>query len=308
MTDTIPSLLSSYVELNLPATQKNVATLANYVDKETTRKELEELNPTDIADKHISVFNLLERYPTCDLPFGDYLGMLSPLRVRQYSISSSPLVSPTTCTLTYGVLDTEAKIGGKRYLGTASNYLAELAAGDRILVSVRPSHQAFHPPLDVENIPSIMICAGSGLAPFRGFVQERAKQRDAGRTLAPALLFVGCRDPAKDALYADEFRAWATAGVVDVRYAFSRATEQSAGCKYVQDRLWHDRAEALALWKRGAKMFVCGNNEVGEAVREVFIKTSLEDAEARGETHTREDAIAFFNKMRNERYASDVFA
>jgi cytochrome P450/NADPH-cytochrome P450 reductase len=122
------------------------------------------------------------------------------------------------------------------------------------------------------------------------------------------MLFIGCRNPDQDTLYAKEFQDWAKQGVVDVRYAFSRATDKSDQCKYVQDRLWKDRKEALALWENGGKIFVCGNNEVGEGVREVFIKTSLEDAKEKGRTHTREDAEEYFSKVRNERYASDVFA
>ena len=302
------SLLSAYVELNLCCTQKNLSTLAACIQDEKIRRDLESISPEEISSKCISVLDLLEKFPTCCLPFGDYLAMLSPLRVRQYSISSSPLTRPEICTLTYSILNQEAKVGGRRFLGAASNYLAELTAGEKIQVAVRPSHQAFHPPTDAEHVPLIMICAGTGLAPFRGFVEERAKQQEAGRSLAPALLFIGCREPEKDALYADELAEWARRGVVDVRYAFSRAPEKSEGCKYVQDRLLKDGEDARKLWQNGGRMFVCGSGAIGDAIKEVFIKATIKGREARGESITWEEAEAFFNSIRNERFATDVFA
>ena len=256
--------------------------------------------------KRASPLDLLETYPTAALPFSSFLSMLPPMRIRQYSISSSPLVDPATCTLTYSVFDTEK--GGRRYLGIASNYLAELQKGDLVRVSVRPSHQAFHLPLDIANVPILMICAGSGLAPFRGFVQERAKQIEAGRTIAAALLFVGCRSPDKDRLYAEEFAHWESIGAVKVYYAFSKDASASKGCKYVADRLWAEREEARALWDAGAKIFVCGSGAVGDGVRETIIKISLEGMKLRGDEKTEEEVRKWFTGIRNERFASDVFA
>lgn len=296
------------MELNLPCTKKNLSTLAACVPDEKTRQELESLSLEEISSKHISVLDLLEMYPTCCLPFGDYLAMLSPLRVRQYSISSSPLTRPEICTLTYSVLDQEAKVGGRRFLGAASNYLSELTPGETIQVSVRASHQGFHLPTDAEKVPVIMICAGTGLAPFHGFVEERAKQQEAGRSLAPALLFIGCREPEKDALYADQLAEWARKGIVDVRYAFSRAPEKSGGCKYVQDRLSKDREDARKLWHDGGRIYVCGSGAIGEAIKQAFIKAMMEGREAQGESISREEAEEFFNSIRNERFATDVFA
>lgn len=286
-----------------------MAAIAQYLEDETIKSALNGLTAAEIADKRISILDLLEMHPDIQLPFGDFLAMLPTLRVRQYSISSSPLASADSCTLTYGVLDQEAKAGtGKRFKGIASTYLSELQPGDVIRVAVKASHQAFHLPLEVEKVPVIMVCAGSGLAPFHGFVQERAKQIEAGRALAPALLFVGCRHPDRDALYADDFARWQDIGAVDVRHAFSRASADSLGCRYVQDRLWTDREEARLLWDSGARFYVCGNSEVGEAVRDVVVRTYMEYADKIGKTKTREESEAWFASMRNERFASDVFA
>lgn len=229
------------------------------------------------------------------------------MRVRQYSISSSPLYAPDTCTLTFGVLDQVAISGVGRYVGVASNYLAGLEPGDHIQVSVRSSARPFHLPLDPVGTPIIMICAGSGLAPFRGFVQERAAQVGAGRKLAKALLFVGCRGKG-DTLYEEELRKWAAVGAVDVRYAFSREKERSEGCKYVQDRLWHDRKEVVELFDQGGKVFVCGSRNVGEAVKDACKKMYVEKAKECGKEKTEQEVEKWFLKLRNERYATDVFA
>ena len=302
-------VLSSYVELNQPATQKNLSVLQHCAPDDSTKTALKTLTSTIISNKRISVFDILTTHPNIPLSFSAYLAMLPPMRVRQYSISSSPLFSPTTVTLTYAVLDQESKSGtGKRYLGTASNYLSELVAGDTIHISVRQSSQSFHPPHDVENIPLLMACAGSGLAPFRGFVQERAAQISAGRKLAPAILWIGCRYPDRDILYQEEFEAWQKLGAIDVRYAFSQLPAKSEGCKYVQDRVWNDIKDAVELWDMGARFFVCGNRDVGEGIRNAVLRAYRDEVERRGKTKTDEEVEAWFDEVKNERFASDVFA
>lgn len=263
---------------------------------------------SEITEKRVSPLDLLERFRDIRMPFGDFLAMLPPLRIRQYSISSSPLADPTSCTLTYSVLDQEALVGGKRFMGVTSNYLSMLESGERIHVVVKASHQAFHPPLDITNVPLLLVCAGTGLAPFRGFVQERAKQIEAGRQLAPALLFVGCRYHDRDRLYPEEFDEWERLGAVDVRYAFSREPEKSHGCKHVQERLWNDRKDVVALFDGGARAYVCGSSVVGEAVKAVSKRIYMDAAQERGRPKTEEETENWFRDIRNERYASDVFA
>jgi cytochrome P450/NADPH-cytochrome P450 reductase len=190
----------------------------------------------------------------------------------------------------------------------ATNYLANLAAGDRLHVSVRPSHQAFHLPKDSKNVPVIMMAAGTGLAPFRGFIQERAAQVAAGRKLAPAILFYGCRTPSSDLMYADLLKRWEDMGAVSVRYAFSRKSEESHGCKYVQDRVYHDRADVIEQFEAGAKLFVCGSRGVGDGVQETLIKIAKERLKEK-EGRDADDAKAreWFEGLRNERFATDVF-
>ena len=214
-------------------------------------------------------------------------------------------------TLSYAVLTAPSLSGTGLHEGVASHYLASVQPGDRIHVAVRPSHQAFHLPQDAENVPVICVAAGTGLAPFRGFFQERAAMLGAGRAVAPGFFFYGSRGPADD-IYREDLDRWQALGAVDVRRAFSRAQsdaekDEAAHCKYVQDRLYHDRAVMKDLWDKGARMYVCGSRQVGEGVKDTVLKIHREWMEEAGSPETEADAEAWFSSIRNERYAMDVF-
>ncbi len=96
-------------------------------------------------------------------------------------------------------------------------------------------------------------------------------------------------------------------GAVDVRRAYSRATDRSEGCRHVQDRMFRDRAEVNELWNRGAKLFLCGSRAVGEGVMTTAFKMREERMKELGMPATREDISKWFESVRNERYATDVF-
>ncbi|KAL7949857.1 cytochrome P450 [Trichoderma barbatum] len=303
-------VLRAYVELSQPATKRNVSVLIGATQDEELKAQLEKLAGDDyqqeISVKRVSVLDLLERFPSLELPLDMYLPMLPPMRVRQYSISSSPLADPSKLTLTYSVLEQPALSGQGSHFGVATHFLASLAAGEKLHVAVRQS-KAFHLPTDAENTPLIFIGTGSGLAPFRGFVQERAAMIAAGRKIAPALLFYGCRSPDMDDLYAEEFERWEKLGAVEMRRAYSRASDKSLGCKYVQHRMSHDRKDLFKLWDQGAKVLVCGNRDVGKAVEAVCVQLVQEKSSAGGKELTEEKAKAWWDTQRNERYVTDVF-
>jgi cytochrome P450/NADPH-cytochrome P450 reductase len=161
-------LLGAYIELAQPASKRNILALVDATRDKGTSKELTHLSDEgfseEITKKRVSVLDLLERFPSVQLPLGIFLKMQPPMRVRQYSISSSPLWNPNNVTLTYAVVDQPALSGQGRYVGVASNYLANLAVGDKLHVNVRASHQAFHLPKDSKNVPVIMIAAGTGMS------------------------------------------------------------------------------------------------------------------------------------------------
>ena len=311
VTLSVVDLLKGFVELGLPATKKDlqacVAATRNNGDKAALTTLLGKKGFSEMLEQRVSLLDLLRKYNSIKLPFGTFVSMLPPLRPRHYSISSSPFQDPATCVLTYSIINEVAKSGMGRYIGVTSAYLASLKPGDEALVSVRATNKFFHLPADSDT-PIVMFGAGTGLAPFRGFVQERATQLAAGRNLAPALLFMGCRSSTKDRLYAEEMDAWAKAGAVDVRYAFSQEPENSEGCKYVQERLLKDKDDVLRLWRAGAKVFTCGGPQVSSRIGDAAKAVLLESAKERGEKMTEEQVEEWFRQRRNERYVVDVFA
>ncbi|KAI1129854.1 bifunctional P-450:NADPH-P450 reductase [Nemania abortiva] len=304
------SVFSAYVELAQPATKRNILALAetaaDQADKDALKKFATE-DYAEVLDKRISVLDLLEKFPALELPLGMFLAMLPPMRVRQYSISSSPLWNPSHVTLTFAVLEAPSKSGQGTHVGVASSYLDSLEPGDKLHVAVRQSHAAFHLPQNPESTPVICIAAGTGISPFRGFMQERAEMISAGRKLAPALLLVGCRRPGRDDLYAEEFARWEAAGAVTVKRAYSRATEKSNGAKYVQDLIATHKDEVVPLWEQNARLYICGSRAIGEGVKAEVIKLVVSKQKERGSESTEETVKEWWEGLRNVRYATDVF-
>lgn len=255
-----------------------------------------------VLEKRVSVLDLLERFASCTIPFSTFLEFLPPMRPRQYSISSSPLWNENHCTLTLSVVNGPAWSGQGRFSGVTSGYLSNITTGTRISVSTRRSNAGFHLPSELET-PVIMVAAGSGIAPFRGFVQERAFQMANGRNVGAGLLFFGCDHPDVDYLYREEFHAWEKAGVVRVRTAFSEMPE--GDIQFVQHRLWQDRGDVMALMEKNAKIFVCGSGRtMAPAVRETFVQIYREFA--RCSVGEAERWIHDLEKT-SSRYVSDVF-
>ncbi|HEY0383219.1 MAG TPA: cytochrome P450 [Candidatus Elarobacter sp.] len=257
-------LLAHYVELQHPATRKQIATLAAHTKCPNTKPRLEALAAddteasayiTDVKRKRRSVLDLLDENPACELPFETFLDMLPAMTPRYYSISSSPLAEPERCSITVGIVREPAWSGHGTFEGVASTYLERHAGEHMIDAFVKDSKSGFRLPDDPSK-PILMIGPGTGLAPFRGFLQEReALERD-GKTLGRALLFFGCRHPDQDYLYRDELERWAADGIVELYVAFSRLGETK---RYVQ----HDIAQhADAVWSvldNDGVIYVCGD-------------------------------------------------
>ena len=132
-------------------------------------------------------------------------------------------------------------------------------------------------------------------------------QIEAGRRLAPAMLFLGCRHPAQDELYRSELARWQEIGAVDVRRAYSRCKEKSEGCGYVQERLWKDRKDVVRVFDQGAKVYICGGRAVGEGVNRVVLDIVLDRAVEKGKQRDEEGAKKWFESVRSDRFATEVF-
>ncbi|EOD44448.1 putative cytochrome p450 protein [Neofusicoccum parvum UCRNP2] len=281
------------------ADSADIRVLAAATTHEKTKAALEELATTrfkeDIRDKRVSVLDLLEKYLAIALPFGAFLNMLPPLRLRTYSISSAPSWKPSHASLTISVISQPALSGSGQYSGVASNYLADLSIGDRVYVSPRVTKDAFHLPADMSKTPIVMVAAGSGIAPFMGFVQQRAGEIRSGASLAPATLFFGCHDPEADDLYRKELDEFEAEGAVRVHRAYSR---KSAGFK---------TPDLKKLWAAGAKFYVCGSPKMSSEIKRIVAKIAFEVAEG-PKPMSEDDLQQWFRPFETERFVAEVFA
>ncbi|KAK0383745.1 hypothetical protein NLU13_9656 [Sarocladium strictum] len=275
--------------------------------KEQLRRLSTDLYVSEIVTKHTTVLDLLERYPAVDLSLAAFLALLPPMRLRRYSISSSPLSKPGYATLTYSVYKVPSTSGDGFHIGVASTYLQSLQPGDRLHVAVRPSHAAFHLPACTESTPVMMVAAGSGIAPFRGFIQQRAAEMESGREQPPAVLFYGCREPDHDDLYSDELAQWEKIGAVKVYRAYSRTPEKAHGNRYAQDALWAEREVVNELWETGARLYICGSRELEQGVSQTMVRMHLDKSRKLGKAETEDEGKQWWQGLRNKRYTIDVF-
>ncbi len=179
----------------------------------------------------------------------EWLSVLKPLQPRLYSISSSPKEHPGEVHLT--VSPVRYSFQGVPRRGVCSTYLADRCPGDEAAVYIRTSSN-FRPPSD-PHTPMIMIGPGTGIAPFRGFLQER---RALGHT-GPNWLFFGEQHAATDYYYRDEIEQMRANGfLTELDLAFSRDQRHKV---YVQ-HLMRERGSQLWRWlEDGAQLYVCGN-------------------------------------------------
>jgi len=310
-TVSVGRLLSEFVELQQVATRKQIQIMSEHTRCPVTKPKLlayvgddaaaSEHYRADILGKRKSVFDLLEEHPACELPFHAYLEMLSLLAPRYYSISSSPSGDPRRCSVTVGVVEGPASSGRGIYKGICSNYLAGRRAGETIQATVRETKAGFRLPDDAA-VPIIMVGPGTGLAPFRGFLQERAALKAKGASLGPAMLFFGCRHPDQDYLYADELKAFAADGITELHTAFSRAEGPKT---YVQNLVAAQKDRVWSLIESGAIIYVCGDGgkmepDVKAALVAIYRERKGADADA---------ALRWIDDLgTSNRYVLDVWA
>ncbi|MET9968671.1 sulfite reductase flavoprotein subunit alpha [Streptomyces sp. NPDC006356] len=235
------------------------------------------------------VLDLLRDAGSAAPGLGELLPFLRPLQARQYSIASSPLAHPDRVHLTV------ASVRYGRYEGVASTYLADRvdsAAG----VFLQPN-ASFGVPAD-DAAPMVMIGPGTGIAPFRGFLHERAARGAAGRNW----LFFGDQHRATDFVYEDELTELRRRGVLtELDLAFSRDQAEKV---YVQTRMRERSRELYAWLEEGAHVYVCGDaSRMAKDVEEALLGVI---AEQRG--RGADDAAEYLAGLRRaRRYVRDVY-
>jgi sulfite reductase (NADPH) flavoprotein alpha-component len=240
------------------------------------------------------LLDLLQAFPSARPPLADLLHSLPPLRPRLYSIASSKRVTPREVHLCVAVVR-ESRRGRLRH-GVASGFLADRATS---FGPIRASIQTSHFRLPAEPRTHIIMCGpGTGVAPFRAFLQERAALGIKGR----AWLLFGERQRAHDFLYEAELKAWLADGTLSrLDVAFSR---DQASKDYVQHRMADNAADLWRWLQDGAHFYVCGDanrmaRDVDAALRRIAMSEGKLD-----EGQARDWIVAL---ARQGRYQRDIY-
>ena len=240
------------------------------------------------------IVDLFHDYPT-KVTAEDLSKLLRPIQPRSYSISSSPLACPGELHLTVSVVNYERSGRAKR--GACSNFLSELSVEDEHVPIFIESNPNFRLPKNDET-PIVMIGAGTGIAPYRAFVQHREMSENRGKSW----LFFGNRNFETEFLYQTEWQNFLKTGALTkMNVAFSRDSSKK---EYVQHRLIENSAELFRWLEEGAHFYICGdmNNMAGD-VQKALVKI----VEKEGALNP-DSAQEYINKLQKEkRLQLDVY-
>jgi sulfite reductase (NADPH) flavoprotein alpha-component len=242
----------------------------------------------------LDVLSALEKFPGIRPDPEAFIEALDPLQPRLYSIASSPKAAPGKVALTIDTV--RYKVGKRARSGVASTYFADrIAPGTKIKAYIQKA-QHFGLPAD-PSIPIVMIGPGTGIAPFRAFLQERMATKAPGRNW----LFFGHRHRDYDFFYEDELSGMRSAGVLTrLSLAWSRDDNQKF---YVQDRMREVGRDLWAWLAEGAHVYVCGAIAMGKDVERALV-----DVIAAHGARSVDQAVAFLADLKkNHRYHTDVY-
>ena len=267
------------------------------------RAKLEELAATDAGNylEGRDVLDILHDHPSARPTSASHVGFLisklSPLRPRLYSISSSLRAHPDEVHLTVGMVRYQGLTNERMRKGVASTFLGDRAyAGGKVGVFVQPSH-GFRPPKNGDT-PLIMVGPGTGIAPFRAFLEERAATGATGKNW----LFFGDQRRETDFLFQSEIEDYQASGVLNkLSLAFSRDQAQKI---YVQTRMMEEGAQLWRWLDEGAHFTVCG--DASRMAKDV--DAALHQIIAQHGGKSDDEAKAYVAQMSKDgRYGRDVY-
>ena len=256
----------------------------------TLLKRLSDTAPPDLLKTH-ELIDLLRQYPNAALSAQELSACLLPLMPRFYSIASSIHMFPHELHLT--VAELTYPIHGEIRHGVGSHFLCHRA--HELPIYVQPSN-GFTIPKD-GSAPMILIGPGTGIAPFRAFLQERIALGHSGKNW----LFFGERNRATDFYYQDYLEELEAQGRLRLDLAFSRDTQEKT---YVQHRLWHQRVDLWSSLQDGAFLYVCGDAEKMAKDVEATLMRIASDQGGLTEEKSREWIKAM---RKTRRYLQDVY-
>ncbi|SHW22900.1 sulfite reductase subunit alpha (flavoprotein) [Mycobacteroides abscessus subsp. abscessus] len=300
---TVRELLTHFLELRKPASRSQLLRLAAANPCPPERAALTAL-ADDPEARALSITDCLAEFPATKLSREELLELFEPMSPRHYSIATSSRRRVREVELVVGVLEGPARSGSGVFRGVSSSYLADAVPGQQIRMRVDPARQAFRAGADpTRNV--ILVSAGTGVAPFRGFIGDRLGALEAGEPFTAALCFFGVRHPDVDYLFRDEAEDAERLGIVRMRPAFSRAGDE---VKYVQDRIAADADEVwdmLGNPDNDTHVYVCGDGaRMAPAVRAAFQDIY------RSRTGADDDAARAWlaELVSTDRYVEDVWA
>ena len=238
---------------------------------------------------------LLSLYPQAQFSVAEFIALSKPLAARAYSISSSHKHHDQQVHLT--VANVRYNNNDRHHHGVCSTFLTDIATtGDKIKCYFTPN-KSFSVPSDTSD-PMIMVGPGTGIAPFRAFLEERIVTEAKGDNW----LFFGDRNSETDFLYQDEIEAMQKTGLLTrLDLAFSRDQAEKI---YVQDRMIENAKELFAWLERGAYFFICGDayrmaKDVDKALHTIIEEQGDLSADA---------AADYVNQLKKQkRYVRDVY-
>ncbi|ORM73799.1 sulfite reductase subunit alpha [Pantoea wallisii] len=289
-------LLTHQFEISEPSRK-----LIEWVGQHTSNQELLHVLQHDDKDTLANwlwgkdTLDLLQLELKRSLSVPEFVAMLRPLQHRAYSISSSSKAHPNQVHLT--IASVRYHSGGRERKGVCSTYLAErVRRGEKPAIFISPN-KAFRVPQN-NSAPLIMVGPGTGIAPFRAFLQERQATGAEGKNW----LFFGDQHQEHDYIYADELAGWQQSGLLtNLDLAFSRDQEEKI---YVQNRMLEKGAELYAWLQEGAYFYVCGDasrmaKDVDAALYEVVRQFGGLSSER---------AAAYIDQLKKDkRYLRDVY-
>ncbi|KAI1960713.1 sulfite reductase [NADPH] flavoprotein component [Ophidiomyces ophidiicola] len=282
--------------------------LAEFATDTKQKQQLLKLGSADGAEEFkqrsevdtVTYADIFEEFPSAHPSLHDLIKIVNPMKRREYSIASCQKVTPTSVALMIVVVDWIDPRGRARY-GQASHYLSKLQPGATLTVSVKPSVMKL--PLKSTQ-PIIMAGLGTGLAPFRAFVQHRALEKAQGKEIGSVLLYMGSRHQREEYCYGEEWEAYQAAGVITLLgRAFSRDQPNKI---YIQDRMRENLPDiAKAYLQEEGAFYLCGPTWPVPDVTNVLEDAISLNAKEQGK---QVDTRKVIEKLKDElRYVLEVY-
>ncbi|XP_039958279.1 NADPH--cytochrome P450 reductase isoform X2 [Bactrocera neohumeralis] len=309
---TYRTALKHYLEITAIPRTHILKELAEYctddADKEFLRSmssiapEGKEKYQSWIQDACRNIVHILEDIKSCKPPIDHICELLPRLQPRYYSISSSSKLHPNHVHVT-AVLVQYKTPTGRINNGVATTYLKKKQPGDedvRVPVFIRKSQ--FRLPTKPE-IPIIMVGPGTGLAPFRGFIQERQHLRDEGKNVGDTILYFGCRKRSEDYIYEEELEEFIKKGTLTMKAAFSRDQSEKVYVTHLiekdADLIWN------VIGENKGHFYICGDaKNMAVDVRNILVKILVSKG-----SMSEADAVQYLKKMEaQKRYSADVWS